>query len=168
MNNALGNLVDYWQAIESSDNIIGASIWEWQAPFALKQAGKVEATAEATGRIAAAISSREFPYTLPRDTWKIVRADSFEPSEGEPAHAIDGKPNTYWHTRWQGNAPRPPHELVIDLGVKAELTGVTVRPGRTRKTAGLATTRFTPVWTARRGEIRRPKAGSVAVRDWSG
>lgn len=29
MNNALGNLADYWAAIESSDRILGAAIWEW-------------------------------------------------------------------------------------------------------------------------------------------
>lgn len=29
MNNALGNLADYWEAIESSDRIMGAAIWEW-------------------------------------------------------------------------------------------------------------------------------------------
>lgn len=29
MNNALGNLADYWEAIESSDKIMGAAIWEW-------------------------------------------------------------------------------------------------------------------------------------------
>jgi len=29
MNNSLGYLTDYWEAIESSDRIIGASIWEW-------------------------------------------------------------------------------------------------------------------------------------------
>ncbi len=29
MNNALGNLADYWEAIESSDKVMGAAIWEW-------------------------------------------------------------------------------------------------------------------------------------------
>lgn len=29
MNNAMGDLADYWQAIESSDKILGAAIWEW-------------------------------------------------------------------------------------------------------------------------------------------
>jgi beta-galactosidase len=29
MNNGMGNLADYWAAIETSDNIFGASIWEW-------------------------------------------------------------------------------------------------------------------------------------------
>ncbi|MDB6080100.1 MAG: glycoside hydrolase family 2 barrel, partial [Akkermansiaceae bacterium] len=43
MNNAMGNLADYWEAIESSDNIIGASIWEWQdqAIYAKEIGGKV-------------------------------------------------------------------------------------------------------------------------------
>lgn len=29
MNNGMGNLADYWKAIESSDAIFGAGIWEW-------------------------------------------------------------------------------------------------------------------------------------------
>ncbi len=29
MNNGMGNLADYWDAIETSDNIFGAAIWEW-------------------------------------------------------------------------------------------------------------------------------------------
>ena len=29
MNNGMGNLADYWDAIESSDSIFGGSIWEW-------------------------------------------------------------------------------------------------------------------------------------------
>lgn len=29
MNNAMGNLADYWDAIESSDRIMGGAIWEW-------------------------------------------------------------------------------------------------------------------------------------------
>ncbi len=29
MNNALGNLADYWDAIRSSDKLLGAAIWEW-------------------------------------------------------------------------------------------------------------------------------------------
>lgn len=29
MNNAMGNLVDYWEAIESSDRIMGGAIWDW-------------------------------------------------------------------------------------------------------------------------------------------
>lgn len=108
--------------------INGGEWQQWKSAFALKQAGLVEAMAEKEGMVPTATSSRDFPYVLPKDSWKIVSTDSFERREGEAANAIDGKPDTYWHTQWQGNAPRPPHELVIDLGVKAELSGVTVLP----------------------------------------
>lgn len=29
MNNAMGNLADYWEAIESTDHILGGAIWDW-------------------------------------------------------------------------------------------------------------------------------------------
>ena len=29
MMNAMGNLADYWEAIESSDRIMGGAIWDW-------------------------------------------------------------------------------------------------------------------------------------------
>ena len=29
MGNAVGNLADYWRAIESSDHLMGAAVWEW-------------------------------------------------------------------------------------------------------------------------------------------
>ncbi|MDR2980994.1 MAG: discoidin domain-containing protein [Puniceicoccales bacterium] len=43
MNNALGNLADYWDAIESSDYIMGGGIWEWcdQGLYAREDDGKV-------------------------------------------------------------------------------------------------------------------------------
>ena len=108
--------------------IDGGAWQKWRSPFVIKSACKVEAKASAPGMIASAVSSCDFPFVLPRDTWKVVRADSEQKDEGEAIHAIDGKPDTYWHTQWQGGEPRPPHELVIDLGVKAELSGITVLP----------------------------------------
>ncbi|WP_338287380.1 glycoside hydrolase family 2 TIM barrel-domain containing protein [Luteolibacter sp. LG18] len=108
---------------------INGGEWKnWSAPFVLKTAGKIEAVAALEGYVGSAVTSREFPFVLPRDTWKLVRADSQEKGEGEASHAIDGKPDTYWHTQWQGATPPLPHELVIDLGVNAELAGVTVLP----------------------------------------
>ncbi|MEO5916329.1 MAG: glycoside hydrolase family 2 TIM barrel-domain containing protein [Luteolibacter sp.] len=108
---------------------VGNGAWQsWTTPFLLGDEAKVEAIAEAPGRIRSAVTSREFPYSIPRSTWKIVKADSEEPGEGDAIHAIDGKPDTYWHTRWSGAAPKPPHEIVVDLGVKAEIAGVTLLP----------------------------------------
>jgi beta-galactosidase len=48
--------------------------------------------------------------------WAIVAASSFESGEGEPIHAIDGDPDTFWHSRWSGEPAQPPHHLIIDFG----------------------------------------------------
>jgi hypothetical protein len=48
---------------------------------------------------------------------KLVKVDSEETNgeNGYGKNAVDGNPNTYWHTQWQGNAPGFPHEIVIEL-----------------------------------------------------
>jgi beta-galactosidase len=56
--------------------------------------------------------------------WRIVSASSFQPSEGEPANAIDGDPDTFWHSRWSPDVPKHPHELVIDFGSPTRITAV--------------------------------------------
>ena len=55
---------------------------------------------------------------------KAVATDSFEPSEGDPAHAVDGDPGTFWHTAWSQSTPPPPHYLVIDYGQPLKLAGL--------------------------------------------
>ncbi len=100
----------------------------WLTPLALSEGAVVEAAAEVPGYLPSPIARREFPLTLRKELWSVVKADSVEQGEGNPVHAFDGKPETYWHTRWQGAEPKPPHELVIDLGVKAEISGFTMLP----------------------------------------
>jgi hypothetical protein len=48
---------------------------------------------------------------------KFVKADSEETEgqNGRGTNAVDGDPNTYWHTRWQGKCPGLPHEIVLEL-----------------------------------------------------
>lgn len=60
---------------------------------------------------------------------KVVAADSEDRENGHlAAHAIDGDPDTIWHTRWQP-APDPmPHYLTIDLGRVVTLSGLTCLP----------------------------------------
>jgi len=55
--------------------------------------------------------------SAPNITLKVVSADSQETAgeDGKAANAVDGKPDTFWHTQWQGSAPRHPHEVVIEL-----------------------------------------------------
>jgi hypothetical protein len=56
-----------------------------------------------------------------------VEADSEE--AGYPAkNAIDGDPKTIWHTPYQGNVPKFPHELRVQFSGAVELSGLRYLP----------------------------------------
>ncbi|MBU6399323.1 MAG: discoidin domain-containing protein, partial [Verrucomicrobia bacterium] len=59
---------------------------------------------------------------------KSVRADSEQ--DGYPAaNAVDGDPDTLWHTAWEGDAVRDfPHQLVIELDAPESIAGFTALP----------------------------------------
>ncbi len=59
----------------------------------------------------------------------MLRASSEDAANGNvAANALDGDPETFWHTAWTP-APDPmPHELVIDLGKEIELEGLIYTP----------------------------------------
>ncbi|HNQ90632.1 MAG TPA: discoidin domain-containing protein [Verrucomicrobiota bacterium] len=58
---------------------------------------------------------------------RVRRADS-QQSGFPAAQAIDGDPQTLWHTAWGDHAPAFPHELVIELNTPARLAGITLLP----------------------------------------
>jgi len=98
----------------------------WQAyagPFEMKQAGVVCLRAAAEGALPYQGAIAMEP-PADRLKWRIVSASSFQPNEGEPANAIDGDPGTYWHTRWNPDVPKHPHELVIDLSSPIRIAAV--------------------------------------------
>lgn len=55
---------------------------------------------------------------IPRTNWKVVFADSEELSgdDGSAVNVFDLQFTSIWHTQWQGKSPKPPHQVVIDLG----------------------------------------------------
>ncbi|MCA8952523.1 MAG: alpha-L-fucosidase [Planctomycetes bacterium] len=56
---------------------------------------------------------------------------SSEQGGGEAASkAIDGDPNTHWHTRYSPDTPEPPHHLSIDLGRERTIAGFLYLPRR--------------------------------------
>lgn len=56
--------------------------------------------------------------------WKVVRVSSESRANGKViANAFDGDPTTHWHTRWQDEVARHPHEIVIELGAACEIRG---------------------------------------------
>lgn len=56
-------------------------------------------------------------------TWHVVFATSEQADEGPAKNAIDNNPNTYWHTRYDPNPTKVPHEIVIDFGSTQSLRG---------------------------------------------
>lgn len=61
---------------------------------------------------------------LPSKDWKLVRCSSENGANKKYAiNAIDGDPDTLWHTRFSGGIVPPPHELVIDLGASRSIRG---------------------------------------------
>jgi len=65
---------------------------------------------------------------------KIIACDSQEPIS-PAANAIDGDPETIWHTVWSPAADPMPHYLVIDLGRESNLSGLRYLP-RQKKPQG--------------------------------
>jgi hypothetical protein len=60
---------------------------------------------------------------------RIVSVDSEDTQNGHlAAHAIDGKPETIWHTQWTPDKSPMPHTLVIDLGREVAIAGITCLP----------------------------------------
>ena len=92
-------------------------------PFTLKD-GKLSATASAPGLIPVSPRQMTIKPEFNRGKWKIVSVDSFQPDEGIPEHAIDGDPNTFWHTQWSPDSPPHPHEMVIDFGEQLKVAAV--------------------------------------------
>ncbi len=68
--------------------------------------------------------------SIPRQGWKVLYADSEENlAEGaEAERAIDGDPDSFWHTLWSAPHPSHPHTLVIDLGAQSEIAGLRLQP----------------------------------------
>ena len=63
-------------------------------------------------------------------TLKVVKVDSEETSgeDGKGGNAVDGDPNTLWHTQWQDANPEPPHEITIELSRACKISGFTYLP----------------------------------------
>ncbi|MDB5820421.1 MAG: hypothetical protein JWQ11_4061 [Rhizobacter sp.] len=63
---------------------------------------------------------------MSRDGWK-ASADS-EAGNDRASSAIDGNESSLWHTAWDGESPRLPHMLTIDLGKHVVVNGFRYLP----------------------------------------
>ncbi len=65
-----------------------------------------------------------------RTNWTIVGFSTEEPGEGGgnglAQCILDDEPGTYWHSKWAGGEPEPPHYITIDMGEAVVLHGVSL------------------------------------------
>ncbi len=61
---------------------------------------------------------------------KVIKVDSEETAgeDGKGANAVDGDPDTFWHTQWQDASPGCPHEIIIQLDPPSQIKGLTYLP----------------------------------------
>ena len=76
-----------------------------------------------------------------------IEADSAAPGYG-PENAVDGNPDTIWHTPWEGETPAFPHELRILYAQEMTLAGLRCLP---RQDVTNAFTREYAVYAAKDG-----------------
>lgn len=70
-----------------------------------------------------------FPSRLATLGARVIDVSSEDTANGNvAANAVDGDPNTFWHTRWQPRNDPMPHHLVIDLGSEQSFAGIICLP----------------------------------------
>lgn len=65
---------------------------------------------------------------IEKKDWKLVSTDSEQIDEGPARFAIDGLPDTYWHTQYSPTTPKYPHEIIVDMGKSQMIQGFRYTP----------------------------------------
>ena len=81
-------------------------------------------TCEVTPSTVAAL----FPDPFLKSLAPKIHSDTGNTDAYGASAAMDGDPDSYWHTAWEGTAPKFPHELVVELTKAAKVSGITCLP----------------------------------------
>ncbi|HTQ11095.1 MAG TPA: discoidin domain-containing protein [Fimbriimonadaceae bacterium] len=77
---------------------------------------------------------------------RVLSVDSEDTAHGNvAANAIDGDPDTIWHTKWDPTPDPMPHTLVLDLGRVVSLRGITYLPRQDMSNGRIASAQ---IWCA--------------------
>ncbi len=102
----------------------------YEGPFACARAATVKAAAFTASGGRSAVAGQVFAALTggvkrnPAKT-RVVDCDSQqEPGEGPASHAVDGNPQTIWHSRWEPSEAKYPHFLTLDIGEELPVAGI--------------------------------------------
>ncbi|MDO5469872.1 MAG: glycoside hydrolase family 2 TIM barrel-domain containing protein [Akkermansia sp.] len=104
----------------------------YSEPFLQRENGTLRACATAEGCAPSPITYHHLKSWRPAN---LMRIASYSSTSGRTESAwslIDGRRDTYWHSRWHEPCAEYPHHVVIDLGTKSELTGISITPRQAR------------------------------------
>ena len=90
----------------------------------------LSASAQETTTNSAATSAPTSVVATNKIVLTVVKVDSEETAgeNGSGTNAVDGNPNTFWHTQWQDATPECPHEIIIELTPPSTIKGFTYLP----------------------------------------
>jgi uncharacterized repeat protein (TIGR03806 family) len=76
----------------------------------------------------AILNGEGMPIPISELSVHAVDSEELENEFSPAAHAIDGDPDTFWHTEWGGPDPVGPHFITIDLGSLRSVGGFIYTP----------------------------------------
>lgn len=110
-------------------------IMTYDKPFLQRENGILRATASSPNCLDAPQVFYALQEWQPANLQRIVSCSSTSGRAESPWSLIDGRRDTYWHSRWHDPAAQYPHEVVVDLGAMTELRGFTVTPRQGRSSS---------------------------------
>jgi alpha-L-fucosidase len=112
--------------VDGTEPAAGSPVYT--APVKLPVTGTVKAACVMPNGQLGIVASKTFAG-LPPTGWKVVSVDSEETAgaDNAAANAIDGKSDTFWHTRWNEDL-KLPHAITVDMGRTNRIAGFTYLP----------------------------------------
>ena len=102
---------------------------------------------------------------------RVIDTDSEDTANGNvAANAIDGNPDTIWHTQWTPANDPMPHHLTIDLGRAVTLNGITYLPRQDGSNGRIADCEIycsndPNSWTAPAAKVKWPQHRPASDRE---
>lgn len=105
---------------------------KYTEPFMMREEGLIRASSHMPDHLDSAELRFHFSTWMPENLSRIVSCSSAAGGRESAWSLIDGRSDTYWHSNWRDESASYPYEIVIDMGVMAQLRGVGITPRQDR------------------------------------